>query len=124
MTCLNVTLGASTPLLLIVQVKALVELTFPLPCAALPVIARSVVTPVFEGGGGGSTVVTLALLLTKRSACLVSSAYGGGVGDGLVLHLHQHVDPRHAARSQSAHAAGHGKYTRASAGARSLVRLP
>ena len=41
------------------------ELTFPLPCAALPVSAKSVVTPVFEGGGGGSVVVTLALLLTK-----------------------------------------------------------
>ena len=43
----------------------MVELTFPLPCAALPVSAKSVVTPVFEGGGGGSVVVTLALLLTR-----------------------------------------------------------
>lgn len=33
-------------------------------------IARSVVTPVFEGGGGGSLVVTLALLLTKAVPAL------------------------------------------------------
>jgi hypothetical protein len=64
-TSRNTTFGASTPLLLMTQVYASAVLTFALPRCALPVIARSVVTPVFEGGGGGSAVVTLALLLTK-----------------------------------------------------------
>jgi hypothetical protein len=64
-TSLNATFGASAPLLLITQMYASAVFTFALPRCALPVIARSVVTPVFEGGGGGSLVVTLALLLTK-----------------------------------------------------------
>lgn len=41
------------------------EPTFPLPCAALPVRERSVVTPVFVGGGGGGFVVRLALLVAN-----------------------------------------------------------
>lgn len=64
-TSLNTTFGASAPLLLMTHVYVSAVLTFALPRAALPVIARSVVTPVFEGGGGGSAVVTLALLLTN-----------------------------------------------------------
>jgi hypothetical protein len=69
-TSRNTTFGASAPLLLITQVYASAVLTFALPRCALPVIARSVVTPVFEGGGGGSLVVTLALLLTKAVPAL------------------------------------------------------
>ena len=43
----------------------MVEFTFPLPWAAFPVIARSVVIPVLFGGGGGGSVLAVALLVAS-----------------------------------------------------------